>query len=36
VTSLDYTPADVPEPATIGLLGIALAWMHRRRSAPRS
>jgi hypothetical protein len=36
VTSLDYTRADVPEPATIGLLGIALAWMHRRRSAPRS
>jgi hypothetical protein len=36
VTSIDYTPTDVPEPATIGLLGVALAWMRRRRASRTS
>ena len=31
VTSLDYTPAAVPEPSSVGLLGVALAWILRRR-----
>lgn len=36
VTSLDYTPAAVPEPASVGLLAVGLAWIHRRRASRTS
>jgi hypothetical protein len=36
VTSLDYTPAAVPEPASVSLLAVALAWIHRRRASRTS